>query len=459
MINREATKDFLGSHRTLGLGKCVATLVASAAGVWIIFSPVETISWAGVAGLTGYAVGQALPFLALAFIGVRMLRLLPEGHSLPQWAGIRYGAPMRIITFVVCVFNLVIYLSAELTAIGLAGELLTPVPGWIIVAVVTFLTWSYTYRGGFNLVVLTDMLQLIIFLPILLVIFFVLLDFSPQPWLSNIAENEPQLLSFKHLPGVEFGITLMIAIVASQIFNQSLWQRVYAAADDNTMRKAFLITALCIIPIVFATGFLGLLARDAGVGLDAPAAGIFALLAEHSIWWLSAGFGLVAVLLVMSSADSILNGLAALVSEEIEGVEGAKGTSKKKPDRTGRARMITSVFAVIIAVVASQGYSVLYLFLLADLLCAASLVPIFAGLYTDKLSQRAAITSLVLGLVIGTMFMLRPDLTTPMFSNPLNAVFGSSWLLSFGSAFVVSSLSTALFVIFARKPAGVVQSG
>lgn len=448
----KSNNSFFGMQRSFGLAISVATLVASSAGVWILFSPVETISWAGVSGLLGYALGQALPLLLIAFVGLRMLRVLPTESSLPQWAEIRYGRIMGIICLVISLFYLTVFLAAELTAIGKAATLLTSVPSSIIIAGITLITWSYTNRGGFRLVVLTDLLQLAVLIPILVLVFAVVIISSPQPPLSNIIANEPHLVSFSFVPGLKFAATLIIAIVAAQVFNQSLWQRVYAAKDDATMRNAFIIAGLLMIPLVLACGYLGLLARDAQVGLDNPEVGIFALLLEYDALWLVAGLGIIALLLVMSSADSILNALSSLVTEELgkhrkDKSGDAKSGSESQLDKVKRARWITSCFALVIAVIAAQGWSVLYLFLIADLACAAAVVPIFIGLYNKRIQQGGACISIGLGLIFGILFMLRPDLSTPLISNPI----GSSWLLSFSSALLISSASVLICIGLAKQ--------
>lgn len=444
---QKTTSSFFGMHRSLGLMTSVATLVASSAGVWILFSPVETISWAGVSGLLGYALGQALPLLLIAFIGLRMLRVLPAESSLPRWAEIRYGSKMRVICLLISLFYLTIFLAAELTAIGKAGTLLTSLPGWLIIASITFLTWSYTNRGGFKLVVLTDLLQFAVLIPMLVIVFAVIIAVSPQPALTNLIANEPHLVSLSFVPGIKFAATLIIAIVAAQVFNQSLWQRVYAAKDDATMRNAFIIAALLMIPLVLACGYLGLLARDAQVGLADPEIGIFALLLEYNALWLVVGLGIIALLLVMSSADSILNALSSLVTEELNKYGNPKSEYELELNKIKRARWITSGFALVIAIIAAQGWSVLYLFLIADLVCAAAVVPIFIGLYSERIKQDGACISIGLGLIFGILFMLRPDLSTPLISNPI----GSSWLLSFSAALVISSAASLIFIGLAKE--------
>ena len=53
--------------------------------------------------------------------------------------------------------------------------------------------------------------------------------------------------------------------------------------------------------------------------------------------------------------------------------------------------------SIIVLFVASKGYSILYLFLLADLLCCAAVFPVFYGFYKKKFNEITAIKSILLG--------------------------------------------------------------
>ena len=436
-------KKFLLMPRSLGLWQSVATLVASAAGIWILFSPVEAVSWSGIAGLTGYALGQAAPLIIISFMGLRLLRTLPQGHTLPQWAHSRYGRVMRVTTLLICIFYMATFLTAELTAIGKAAGLLTNIPDWMAVATIALITWGYTNRGGFKMVVWTDIIQFAVMVPLLIIIFIITMTTAitaPEPFWGRIMTEEPQLLSVSHLPGIEFGMTLVIAIAAAQVFNQGLWQRAYSCRNEKTMSQAFFIAGIIMIPLIFITGFLGLSARDAGLGLEDPEVGIFELMINNSPLWLTISFAVAALMLVMSSMDTMLNALSGLVVEELSLHKKSNSNNNDFTIKITQARIATSVFALITALIATQGYSVLYLFLLADLICAGTAFPLFFGLYSKRLSQTGALSSAILGISCGILFMLRPDFT-PLINNPL----GSSWLLSFAAAAITSCIATLIF--------------
>jgi len=84
--------------------------------------------------------------------------------------------------------------------------------------------------------------------------------------------------------------------------------------------------------------------------------------------------------LVMSSADTTLNALSSIVAVDI-------GRLLPHADTTTLLRLARwlSVFVAIpVTQIAAQGYSVLYLFLLADLLCAAATFPVFYGLFSAR---------------------------------------------------------------------------
>ena len=58
----------------------------------------------------------------------------------------------------------------------------------------------------------------------------------------------------------------------------------------------------------------------------------------------------------------------------------------------------------IVFIFASKGFSILYLFLFADLLCCAAVVTIFYGFFNKKINTRLSLVSIFLGLSSGLLF-------------------------------------------------------
>jgi Na+/proline symporter len=102
--------------------------------------------------------------------------------------------------------------------------------------------------------------------------------------------------------------------------------------------------------------------------------------------------------------------------------------------RLRRLAQVTTLVLVVPAIlIASQGISVLYLFLIADLLCSAAVFPVFYGLYARRFGGAAAVTSTLAGLAVGAWWF------PWRFPEP-----GGSFLLGFGGALVVSTVGAIL---------------
>jgi Na+/proline symporter len=59
--------------------------------------------------------------------------------------------------------------------------------------------------------------------------------------------------------------------------------------------------------------------------------------------------------------------------------------------------------------IASKGFSVLYLFLLADLFCCAFVLTVFYSFYNKKINEKTAYTAIIVGLIGGFLLFPVPD--------------------------------------------------
>jgi Na+/proline symporter len=405
---RGGLEEYITARRSVGAGTTAATLVASGMGAWILFSPAEAATWGGVPAILGYALGAAAPLLVFIVLGRRLRGLMPEGHSLTEYVFHRYGRGMYAFTLLVMLFYMFVFLAAEVTGMALIASLVADVPLWLTALIVLAATLAYTAYGGLRASIFTDVVQTAAILPLLAVVlvvgYFALGGSGPA--LSGVSERAPELLGLGYVPGLEGALTLIIAIVAANLFHQGYWQRVYAARSPAALRTGFLIAALAVVPIVLGLGLFGL----AAVGLDraeTPSVALFSVLLEAFPPVLVALLVLLGLALVMSSADSLINGLASIVAVDLR-----RALPDARPESLLRiSRYATVLLALPLLLIASQGYSVLYLFLLADLVCAAAAFPVFYGLYSERYTGRAAVWSTLAGLVAGGLLFPDPAMT------------------------------------------------
>ncbi len=429
---RQSVDDYVVARGSVGGMLATATLVASAMGAWILFSPAETGTWAGLVGLIGYSLGSAAPIAAFVILGARMRRLMPEGRSLTDFVWTRYGPMTYLASVAVIVFYMFIFLAAEMTGIALAARLIGDTPLWVTALIVGAMTVAYTAYGGLRASVITDGVQFMLIIPllgaVLIALLFLLDGFGPA--ISSVGEQAGHLLSLGHGPGIEFAFTLFIAVWAANMFHQGFWQRVYTVRDERSLRRGFAAAAAVVIPMVMLAGLLGIVAVGHG-SADEPSVALFSLVLDVMPRWAWAVVLVAGLMLVMSSMDTLLNGIASAVTSDLARFRPSWSGSRL----LGSSRLITLAVVVPAIAIASQGYSVLYLFLIADLICAAAVVPVFYGLYNRRLSDGAVAAAFVAGVVVGVLFFPASD-----FSAWNSIPWSGKTLVSFATALGASTV-------------------
>lgn len=434
-------EDFISARGSAGTAVSTASLVATALGVWILFSPGETGTFGGVVALVGYGIGSAAPLLVFIPLGRRMRRLMPEGHSLTEYVWHRYGPATYAFALGVMVFYMFIFLTAELTGIALAARSVAGLPLWITAALIGGATLVYTAYGGLRSVLHTDFLQFLVLLPLLPILFAVALLAlgGAGPVLDQIGVEAPQLLDPGHRLGYETGVALIVAILAANLFHQGYWQRVWSARDPAVLRRSLALAALLVIPLVFLAGFLGVVAQGFAL-VETPSVATFDLARQVLSPVATLALLLLAVALVTSSVDSLLNGLVSGFTSDLHRVGRRRAGRRLLP----WARLLTVAVALPAIALATRGYSVLYLFLVADLVAAAVLVPVFLGLFAGRYRGPEAVGCGVAGLLLGALFFPRPDMASAWTSLPGAGSLMVSFLVAAGSSAGLALLAWGL---------------
>ncbi len=121
-------------------------------------------------GCRGWATPSAARsrLLVYARLGPRIRELIPEGHSLTEYAHARYGTAMyaRPARRALYMF---IFLAAEMTGIAGALALVADVPLWQTSLLIGGFVLVYTAYGGLLASIVTDTVQTLVILPLLAV--------------------------------------------------------------------------------------------------------------------------------------------------------------------------------------------------------------------------------------------------------------------------------------------------
>ncbi|HEX2027777.1 MAG TPA: hypothetical protein VHF25_07230 [Nitriliruptorales bacterium] len=374
-------EEFVVARDSQGAVPLGLSFFASGMGAWILFAPPEVGATVGAVAVAGYAVGAAAPLVAFAVLGGRLRRVLPSGHGLTEFVRLRFGRAFHVHVVAISILYMLVFVTAELTAVGAVAAIATGLDATVTILAVTAVTLAYTAYGGLRASLRTDGWQAWLVLVLLGVGVTAVLAALDAPSRTLAASGR---IGVERV-GVEAALTLVVAITAANLFHQGYWQRVFAADGTTALVRGAGLGIVTTLPVVAVAGVLGMVASGAALELGDPPAPFFALTALAPAWVSVVALGL-GLALVASSVDTLENGLAALVVSE-----------RPTLDLRG-ARLATVVLMLPALVVALQGLSVLRLFLIADLLCAATVVPALLGLWS-RATPFGALAGAVAGLV------------------------------------------------------------
>ena len=81
----------------------------------------------------------------------------------------------------------------------------------------------------------------------------------------------------------------------------------------------------------------------------------------------------------------------------------------KKTDYLQLSKYFIIFLSLIAFIVASRGFDILYLFLLADLFCCAFVLTVFYSFYNKNINEKTAYVSIIIGLIGGFLMFPAPD--------------------------------------------------
>ena len=401
----QGLNNYLTANRNIGLFSLTTSLTASALGAWILFGPASAATWGGIGAVIGYSLGTAFPMFFLIYLGKKIRKEFPKGSSLIEFMRKKFGKSLFKLILLMTIFYMFIFLCAEVTAVAVLINYISGTKLWITALIVLLSTLAYTLYGGLRASIFTDNIQMIVIGVLLLISLFYIKTFIGSEFsFEFINKKNPQLLSSSYIPSYTAGLTFFIAVAATNLFHQGNWQRVYAAKNFETLRKGLIISFFIIIPIVFYMGFTGMVAFSINP-TTRPDLGFFVLLLKEQKELLSLLVIVLGLALTISTVDTLVNAISSLI------VVDGKATFKfnKKTNYFNLSKYIILFLSFISFIVASKGYDILYLFLLADLFCCAFVLTVFYSFYDKKINENTAYISIVLGLILGFLLFPTPD--------------------------------------------------
>tara|TARA_Y100001970_G_scaffold30003_1_gene37219 strand:- start:721 stop:2160 length:1440 start_codon:yes stop_codon:yes gene_type:complete len=401
----QGLNSYLTANRNIGLFSLSTSLTASALGAWILFGPASAATWGGIGAVIGYSLGTAFPMFFLIYLGKKIRKEFPRGSSLIEFMRKKFGKSLFKLILLMTIFYMFIFLCAEVTAIAVLINYISGTELWITALVVLLSTLAYTLYGGLKASIFTDNIQMVVIGVLLLISFVYIKSFTGSQFsFEFIKDKNPHLLSLSHVPSYTAGLTFFIAVAATNLFHQGNWQRVYAAKNFETLRKSLIISFFIIVPVVFYMGFTGMVAFSIDP-TTRPDLGFFKLFLNEQTELSSLLIVVLGLALTISTVDTLINAISSLIV-----VDGkATFSLSKKINYLNFSKYVILFLSLISFVIASKGFDILYLFLLADLFCCAFVLTVFYSFYNKNINEKTAYVSIIIGLIGGFLMFPAPD--------------------------------------------------
>ena len=440
---------YLVSNRNVGVFNLSATLIASSLGAWILFGPPTAATWGGFGSVIGYALGAAFPMIALIFFGKKLRLLLPKGRSLTELVLKRFGKKLFKLIFFLMIFYLFIFLCAEVTAISKLIYYISGLDVWISATIILSFTLIYVLFGGLKATIRSDGIQFIAIILLFFYLIFALFFQNNNNLNLNIfEENFIKFDSKSLITSFQFGFVFFIAVAATNLFHQGNWQRVYAAKSEKILVKSLLISFFVIFVIVLGLGLTGSISKLNGLKFNEDLA-FFSIILNKSDIFVSLIVLIFSLCLTISTVDTLLNSISSLTIVHSKDFFNFKYLKDKK-----LSNVILIILSILCLIIALYQLSVLYLFLLADLLCCACVYVIFKGFYQKKIYPSQSFILIMIGLFLGLLFFPSIDFSKSLLigvifdKNSFNGIFTNSLLFW---SFLFATFSPMFFDIIYRR--------
>lgn len=392
-VNTRATNIWLMTFST------VATVVGAGATVAIVSEVYSTGISYGIALPISFILGMFI--LGLMAKKIKMIGDEYNAHTIVDFFEKRFDKKNRNLTGVLQLFLLTIWIGVQAIALSSLASVLIGIDYHFAIFITAAITILYTAIGGLKVDIITDFIQFWIIALVFTVT--AVLGYQHVGGLGNLLSQLPVgHLDVFAFGGVSWFVGVLLVSGFLYLGNTTHWQRIFSAENEITAKRSFFwaipVTAFLSLIVLF----LGLVSAVVLPQVQSETA-LFALMDTLlPPWLLGAGFAAI-LAVIMSSIDSLLVGGSAIIHRALfrdKHIEAKKELLY--------ARILTGVFGSFGFILAFVVPNIITLSLIVTYLALIFVPPIFAALYSKKVSANASFCAILVPTI--TLFALFPIL-------------------------------------------------
>ena len=326
-----------------------------------------------------------------------------DSVTLADFVGARYESPAaRTLIAVIVVVASILYMTAIYKGMANLLQVFIDLPYSISIMIVFLVTMAYTAIGGFKSVVRTDVVQGGMLLIAAVLMFHGTVTASGGVGaLMNLAEQPPSAHLFTWDAGLPFAVLLGVMLAGSikLLVEPRQLSRFYALRDDRAIHRGKLTSIVAVIVLYSLLLPIGLYARLLDVGSIEDTDLVIPLLLSSSAFlpWVAAFITLAIVAAAMSSLDSVLLVVAAVVQRDLAG----RFFPASQRHAFGATRAYVAAIALITAMVALRPPGgIIEITTLSGSVYAACLTPVVIfGLHWRRGNGTSVVAACLSGLL------------------------------------------------------------
>jgi Na+/proline symporter len=433
------TLSFITAKDSVGISKIGWSFYAGAVGAWVIVAPSSYATFAGIIGLVMYALASGIPLLLVALFGQSIQEKHPNVTSSADFVGFRFGPVAQLLFVLLSVFNMTIAMLAEYTTMASLFKDFVGTVDYPIVIVQGGLTLVYTAAGGLLVSIITDYFQGVASI----VLLTTLVSYVASTFRYPLESPLPEYLAGTNTFGYSSIFTLPLSLTAATFFSEAMWQRCWASKDRRTLYLSAALGCVLTSSVVFLFGFGGFLAAWANlIDFDTanPNLYLFQVFKDQNIQgssrlrsWVSLITLISAGIMSESAVDSIQTGLLGVLSVYF---------LKNRPIKI--ARILVVLINIPLIIIALQGYNVLSLFLVTNMLCVCAMIPFGLGLW-HKLDKIYTGDNAVFAFVFAFLFTSGYGIGSNWDPNNISESFSYGfWFTWYGNGYLWDYFAIAL---------------
>ncbi|EKX40511.1 hypothetical protein GUITHDRAFT_75395, partial [Guillardia theta CCMP2712] len=372
----QTSEGFLTAKKSQGMYRIAWSFYAGSVGSWCITSPSNYATYAGWIGMIFMAIGTGVPLIVQSYFGSMVQSKYPTVNSFGDFITARFGPTAKLACIGVALINMAVMMLAEFTTIGGLFRDFVGTEGFPIILIVATVTTVYTMYGGLLVSIVTDQVQGITSVVLITTISIYVAATFKRELPPNFGSLKQSL--GPNQSGYSSILVMPASLMSSVMFNEGMWQRVWAAKDPQSLKRGGVLACLAVVSVVFLFGLGGFLAAWGGLidfQTGNPNLYLFQVFKSspnqnnvHVNQFIEVLVLVLAAVMNESAIDSVQNGLAATISTQF---------LRGKPLIWARGCVL--VITVIIVPFALANYAVLSIFLLPSILAVCWLFPVMLG--------------------------------------------------------------------------------